>query len=53
MYQRLSFIAGPPERYDRNGNPWMLDPHAPVAAAWPTWVRISSTCSCRPVTRQR
>ncbi len=26
MYQRLSFIAGPPERYDRNGNPWMLDP---------------------------
>ena len=26
MYQRLSFIAGPPERYDRNGNAWMLDP---------------------------
>ena len=26
VYQRLSFIAGPPERYDRNGNPWMLDP---------------------------
>src|SRR3954447_20201421 len=25
VYQRLSFIAGPPERYDRNGNPWMLD----------------------------
>ncbi|MDZ7883978.1 MAG: Gfo/Idh/MocA family oxidoreductase [Mycobacterium sp.] len=25
IYQRLSFIAGPPERYDRNGNPWMLD----------------------------
>ena len=25
-YQRLSFIAGPPERYERNGNPWMLDP---------------------------
>lgn len=24
-YERLSFIAGPPERYDRNGNPWMLD----------------------------
>lgn len=24
-YQRLSFIAGPPQRYDRNGNPWMLD----------------------------
>ena len=24
VYQRLSFIAGPPERYDRNGNPWML-----------------------------
>jgi predicted dehydrogenase len=26
FYQRLSFIAGPPGRYDRNGNPWMLDP---------------------------
>ncbi len=26
VYQRLSFIAGPPERYDRNGNAWMLDP---------------------------
>ena len=26
VYQRLSFIAGPPHRYDRNGNPWMLDP---------------------------
>jgi predicted dehydrogenase len=26
VYQRLSFIAGPPERYHRNGNPWMLDP---------------------------
>lgn len=26
VYQRLSFIAGPPERYDHNGNPWMLDP---------------------------
>ena len=25
IYQRLSFLAGPPERYDRNGNPWMLD----------------------------
>jgi predicted dehydrogenase len=25
-YERLSFIAGPPERYERNGNPWMLDP---------------------------
>lgn len=25
-YQRLSFIAGPPARYDRNGNRWMLDP---------------------------
>lgn len=25
VYQRLSFIAGPPQRYDRNGNPWMLD----------------------------
>jgi predicted dehydrogenase len=26
VYQRLSFIAGPPERYHCNGNPWMLDP---------------------------
>jgi predicted dehydrogenase len=26
VYQRFSFVAGPPERYDRNGNPWMLDP---------------------------
>jgi predicted dehydrogenase len=26
VYQRLSFIAGPPERYNRNGNGWMLDP---------------------------
>ena len=26
VYQRFSFIAGPPERYHRNGNPWMLDP---------------------------
>jgi predicted dehydrogenase len=26
VYQRLSFVAGPPDRYDRNGNPWMLDP---------------------------
>ena len=26
VYQRLSFTAGPPERYNRNGNPWMLDP---------------------------
>lgn len=25
VYERLSFIAGPPERYERNGNPWMLD----------------------------
>jgi predicted dehydrogenase len=25
-YLRLSFVAGPPERYDRNRNPWMLDP---------------------------
>lgn len=25
VYQRLSFIAGPPQRYERNGNPWMLD----------------------------
>lgn len=26
VYQRYSFVAGPPERYERNGNPWMLDP---------------------------
>ena len=26
VYQRLSFTAGPPQRYNRNGNPWMLDP---------------------------
>jgi predicted dehydrogenase len=26
VYARLSFIAGPPERYLRNGNEWMLDP---------------------------
>jgi len=27
-YQRISFIAGPPSRYLRNGNSWMLDPAA-------------------------
>jgi predicted dehydrogenase len=26
VYQRLSFLTGPPDRYDSNGNPWMLDP---------------------------
>ena len=26
VYARFSFIAGPPERYLRNGNEWMLDP---------------------------
>ncbi len=26
VYQRLSFTAGPPQRYNRNGNPWMLHP---------------------------
>lgn len=25
VYQRLSFIAGPPGRYERNGSAWMLD----------------------------
>jgi predicted dehydrogenase len=25
VYQRYSFIAGPPQRYEHNGNPWMLD----------------------------
>ena len=24
IYQRLSFVTGPPDRYIRNGNPWML-----------------------------
>lgn len=26
VYSRFSFIAGPPDRYPRNGNEWMLDP---------------------------
>ncbi|MCZ4590091.1 hypothetical protein R1X32_02200 (plasmid) [Rhodococcus opacus] len=26
VYERLSFVAGPPGRYRRNGSPWMLDP---------------------------
>lgn len=26
VYQRSSFIAGPPDRYTENGSPWMLDP---------------------------
>lgn len=26
VYSRFSFIAGPPDRYLRNGNEWMLDP---------------------------
>lgn len=25
-YERMAFVAGPPARYRRNGNPWMLDP---------------------------
>lgn len=25
-YERMAFIAGPPSRYENNGNPWMLDP---------------------------
>ncbi|PYY39703.1 Gfo/Idh/MocA family protein [Curtobacterium sp. MCPF17_046] len=25
-YERMAFIAGPPARYQRNGNPWMLEP---------------------------
>lgn len=25
VYQRLSFVAGPPDRYLRNGNAWMLE----------------------------
>ena len=26
VYERMAFIAGPPARYQKNGNPWMLDP---------------------------
>jgi predicted dehydrogenase len=26
IYERMAFIAGPPARYERTGNPWMLDP---------------------------
>ncbi|MBG6218683.1 putative dehydrogenase [Arthrobacter sp. CAN_A6] len=26
VYERMAFIAGPPTRYEQNGNPWMLDP---------------------------
>ncbi len=26
VYERMAFIAGPPARYEQNGNPWMLDP---------------------------
>ncbi|MET0886896.1 MAG: Gfo/Idh/MocA family oxidoreductase [Mycetocola sp.] len=26
VYERMAFVAGPPDRYQRNGNPWMLDP---------------------------
>ena len=26
VYERMAFVAGPPVRYRRNGNPWMLDP---------------------------
>ena len=26
IYERMAFIAGPPARYQANGNPWMLDP---------------------------
>jgi predicted dehydrogenase len=25
-YERMAFVAGPPDRYRQNGNPWMLDP---------------------------
>lgn len=25
-YERMAFIAGPPDRYRQNGNPWMLQP---------------------------
>jgi predicted dehydrogenase len=26
VYERMAFVAGPPDRYEQNGNPWMLDP---------------------------
>ncbi|MFF2486221.1 Gfo/Idh/MocA family protein [Microbacterium sp. NPDC058062] len=26
VYERMAFVAGPPSRYQRNGNPWMLEP---------------------------
>jgi predicted dehydrogenase len=26
VYERMAFVAGPPSRYQQNGNPWMLDP---------------------------
>lgn len=26
VYERMAFLAGPPARYLRNGNPWMLEP---------------------------
>lgn len=26
VYERMTFVAGPPSRYQRNGNPWMLEP---------------------------
>ena len=26
VYERMAFVAGPPSRYLRNGNPWMLEP---------------------------
>lgn len=26
VYERMAFVAGPAQRYRRNGNPWMLDP---------------------------
>jgi predicted dehydrogenase len=26
VYERMAFVAGPPDRYQQNGNPWMLDP---------------------------
>lgn len=26
VYERMAFVAGPPDRYLKNGNPWMLDP---------------------------
>ena len=45
IYQRLSFLAGPPERITATATRGCSTLTAPAAARWPTWVRTSSTCS--------